>query len=95
MKVAELQQLPACNSTDARAIALTNEAFQVSKRTRALYREIQRVHHRLGTSKEKPGDLDRILRQVQVMTDALTATALYRKLVAESDDIRSLVPVLS
>lgn len=76
-------------------IALTNEAFQVSKRTHALYREIQRVHDRLGTPKEKPGDLDRILRQVQVMTDALTATVLYRKLVAQSDDTRSLMPVLS
>ncbi len=66
-------------------ITLTDEAFEVSKRTRSLYREVQRVHRRLGTPKEQPGDLDRILEQVQLVSKAITATVLYRNLLARAE----------
>ncbi len=59
---------------------LADDAFQVSARTRSLYREIGKVYRRLGTPDEKPGDLDRIRRQTEDLNRALHAAALYRTL---------------
>lgn len=59
---------------------LADDAFQVSARTRSLYHEIGKVHRRLGTKAERPGDLDRIRRSTEELSRALAAAALYRSL---------------
>ena len=63
---------------------LADEAFRVSTRTRALYREICKVHQRLGTPDEKPGDLEKIRQHVHVLDCTLTAAALYRTLFSNT-----------